>query len=191
MNIPIPKRILPKDAQLIPEGAKCVFEGKLYDVYQWQQKMFDGSYETFEMLRRRDSVNVIGLDEQGAIITLTEKQPGSVKARQHYLPGGRLDAEDVSVLEVAKREYKEETGISFSDWKLIDVTQPEPKVEWFVYTYLAKNISERAEARHDAGEDIVVGTSTLERIKQHHLRHLFFLNDYSSVEELDSKEITE
>ena len=182
-------RQLPKDAQLIPDGAKCVFEGMLYEVYQWQQEMFDGSYQTFEMLRRRDSVNVIGLDEQGKIITLTEKQPGKVKTRQHYLPGGRLDSGDVSILEVAKREFKEETGVSFSDWKLIDVTQPEPKVEWFIYTYLAKNISERTEVCHDAGEDIVVGASTLDEVKEHNLKHLFFLKEISNVDELDSIDI--
>ncbi len=44
------KRTLPKNAILIPDHATCVFRGMLFDVYQWQQEMFDGSIETFEML---------------------------------------------------------------------------------------------------------------------------------------------
>ncbi len=36
----------------IPPNAKRVFKGIIFDVYQWQQKMFDGSKETFEMLKR-------------------------------------------------------------------------------------------------------------------------------------------
>lgn len=48
------KRTLPDNAIMIPEQAGCVFHGEIFDVYQWQQEMFDGSYERFEMLRRPD-----------------------------------------------------------------------------------------------------------------------------------------
>ena len=37
----------------IPPHATCVFQGILFDVYQWQQEMFDGSFRTFEKIRRR------------------------------------------------------------------------------------------------------------------------------------------
>ncbi|KKP89624.1 MAG: NUDIX hydrolase [Candidatus Moranbacteria bacterium GW2011_GWC2_37_73] len=33
----------PKSTQLIPEHAKKVFSGTFFDVYQWEQEMFDGS----------------------------------------------------------------------------------------------------------------------------------------------------
>lgn len=35
------KIIRPKAKLQIPEDAKLVFKGIMYDVYQWQQKMFD------------------------------------------------------------------------------------------------------------------------------------------------------
>jgi hypothetical protein len=31
-----------------PKGAKLAFRGVVFDVYQWKQRMFDGSYQTFE-----------------------------------------------------------------------------------------------------------------------------------------------
>ena len=47
------ERTLPAGAHLIPPEAKCVFRGKIFDVYQWPQRLYDGSTATFEMLRRR------------------------------------------------------------------------------------------------------------------------------------------
>jgi len=43
------RNIIPKNARLVPEEAKLVFKGIIYDVYQWEQKMFDGTFSTFEM----------------------------------------------------------------------------------------------------------------------------------------------
>lgn len=33
------ERILPANAKLIPPEAECVFQGEIYDVYQWSQKL--------------------------------------------------------------------------------------------------------------------------------------------------------
>lgn len=35
----------------LPPQAKKVFTGQIFDVYQWEQEMYDGSFETFEMLK--------------------------------------------------------------------------------------------------------------------------------------------
>jgi len=31
----------------IPKDAKLVFKGKIFDVYQWQQKVYDGTTVTY------------------------------------------------------------------------------------------------------------------------------------------------
>lgn len=41
----------PKSKQPIPSFAKKVFKGIMFDVYQWQQKMFEGKLETFEKMK--------------------------------------------------------------------------------------------------------------------------------------------
>jgi hypothetical protein len=43
----------------IPEHAKKVFAGKTFDVYHYEQKMFDGSTQIFEKLKRNHSVDII------------------------------------------------------------------------------------------------------------------------------------
>ncbi|MFO0971471.1 MAG: hypothetical protein U0520_03950, partial [Candidatus Saccharimonadales bacterium] len=68
------KKVIPIDAKLIPQDAKKVFDGVIFDVFQWQQQMFDGTTETFEMLRRPDTVQVICIDE-GKVLVLEEEQP--------------------------------------------------------------------------------------------------------------------
>src|SRR5215467_9321922 len=42
------KKLVPEHAILIPEHAERVFQGKIFDVYQWPQKLYDGSTATFE-----------------------------------------------------------------------------------------------------------------------------------------------
>ena len=70
------ERTLPKGARLIPSEAERVFAGEIYDVYQWPQAMPDGSVQTFEMLKRPDTVMVIALDEAGRAVVIDEWQPG-------------------------------------------------------------------------------------------------------------------
>lgn len=145
------KKPLPKDAQLIPDTARKVFTGKLFDVYQWEQELFDGSYKTFEMLKRPDTVLVLGLDEYDQVVTLNEEQPG-VGSWRYSMPGGRVDAEDASLVEAAQREMREETGYEFAAWQLIDTLQPQRKIEWFIYVFVAQGITKRGVATPDAGE---------------------------------------
>lgn len=53
------QKIVPTDAILIPDSARRVFKGIIYDVYHWQQELHDGSATTFEMLRRTDTMSAI------------------------------------------------------------------------------------------------------------------------------------
>lgn len=45
----------------IPINARRVFKGIIFDVYQWEQKMFDGNFKTFEMLKRPNTVEIIAI----------------------------------------------------------------------------------------------------------------------------------
>jgi ADP-ribose pyrophosphatase len=140
---------LPKNARLIPINAERVFRGIIFDVYQWQQKMFDGSYSTFEMLKRPDTVQIIAIKD-GKIVALREEQPGH--SSYYGFPGGRVDEGDNNKLISAQRELAEETGMKYDSWELLDVEQPQWKIEWFVYTYLAYNFREQLDSNLDNGE---------------------------------------
>jgi 8-oxo-dGTP pyrophosphatase MutT (NUDIX family) len=157
------RKIVPNDAVLIPDHAEKVFAGKIYDVYQWQQALFDGTEATFEMLKRPDTVQAICVIED-KILVLKEEQPHS--GLKLSFPGGRVDPDDSSALEATKREVHEETGRSFKNWKLIAVKQPHTKIEWFIHTFLAWDEDGQDEPHLDPGEKIEITYAPFERVKE-------------------------
>lgn len=157
------KQLLPVKAHCIPAGAKRVFQGEIFSVYQWPQKLFDGSMATFEMLRRPDTVIIIAIDEHNQLITINEQQPDGIE-RTNYFPSGRVDVTDESTLAAAKRELQEETGYSMANWKLVNMRQPEKKIEWFVSVFIATGVSKKGQPHHDAGEKIIVELADFSRV---------------------------
>lgn len=153
------KKVVPENAVLIPDGAKQVFKGVIFDVYQWQQEMFDGSLETFEMLGGTDIIKIFAIVDD-KLVVLREEQPSVGSFRD--IPGGRHDHPGESHLEAAKRELKEETGMVFSEWRLVRVSQPYVKFERFVYFFLATGLQETVDIKLDAGEKIQIETIDFE-----------------------------
>ena len=144
--------IRPTSKQPIPENAKKVFEGVLFDVYQWEQKMFDGSMATFEKLKRPDTVVVFPVLPNGNIILTEQEQPG--KDPFIGAAGGRVDPGE-DIVAAAKRELLEETGCEETRFYLWDARHPASKIDWVVYTFIAKGLTKVAELNLDAGEKIV------------------------------------
>jgi len=156
------KKIVPKNAHLIPKDAERVFSGTIFDVYHWQQEMFDGTFETFEMLKRVDTLKVLAVVD-GKVVILEEEQPKFGTFID--IPGGRHDHEQESNLEAAKREMLEETGMTFRHWRLIEVEQPMGKAEWFTYLYLACDLEKQIDPVLDAGEKISVNIMSLDEYR--------------------------
>jgi len=135
----------------IPKNAKRVFKGVIFDVWQWPQKMFDGSTETFEMLKRADTAVVIPVVDD-KILILIQLQPNRSEAF-YSLAGGRRDKGETA-LNAAKREMLEETGYVSRDWKLWQTINPVNKIVWTSYTYIARDCIYWQPPRPDAGEKI-------------------------------------
>jgi len=135
----------------MPQNAKRVFKGRIFEVWQWEQKMFDGSVEVFEKLKRPNTAQVIPVVGDKILIQI-EEQP---QRKQSFpsIPGGRFD-EGEEPLQAAKRELLEETGYVSSDWILWKEVDPLFKIEWTVYTFIARNCIFEKEAETDAGEKI-------------------------------------
>ncbi|MFA5130328.1 MAG: NUDIX hydrolase [Patescibacteria group bacterium] len=141
----------PVSKQPIPPHAKCVFHGVIFDVYQWEQKMFDGTVQTFEKLKRADTVIIYPVLDDGRILLTEQEQPGKLS----FLgaAGGRVD-EGEDILEAAKRELLEETGYTAKEFTLWKAEQPTGKIEWVIYSFIAKGLTKAAEQTLDAGEKI-------------------------------------
>jgi ADP-ribose pyrophosphatase len=136
----------------IPSHAKLVFKGEIFDTYQWEQEMFDGSTATFEALKRPDTIQIIPTFE-GKILLAYEEQPN--KPLSDSLLGGRIE-EGEEPLVAAKRELIEESGMESDDWELLKVFENEGKFEWNIYLYAARNCKKVAEPNLDPGEKIEV-----------------------------------
>ena len=170
---------------MIPPEAQCVFVGEIFRVYQWPQRLYDGSVATFEMVRRPDTVLIIAVDDAGKVLVNDEEQPGGIVRRGH-LPAGRVDPEDATIIAAAQRELREETGWEFADWQLLEVVQPEPKIEWFIHLVLARRPVRHMPPRCDAGERITTRAISWQELVQSAvlLRYFPWLRDVASVEEL-------
>jgi 8-oxo-dGTP pyrophosphatase MutT (NUDIX family) len=155
------RTIVPRGARQIPENAERVFKGIMYDVYHWPQKLYDGTIATFEMLRRQDSVKVLAIKD-GKIIVLKEEQPGIPS--NFALPGGRHDVESETELQCAQREVKEETGLIFKSWKLVDAAQLSIEIDWCTYLFVATDPAGQQDAHHDAGEKIEIHALTYDEV---------------------------
>lgn len=144
----IPK---PASKQPMPENAKRVFKGVIFDVYQWQQPGYDGSMHIFEKIKRSDTVLIIPITDNKEIIMSKQEQPGKVPFIGTI--GGRMD-EGEGPLEAAKRELLEETGYEAAVWELFDAAQPVSKIDWSVYIFVAKGCHKVAGQNLDGAEKI-------------------------------------
>ena|SRR3989338_177742 len=143
----------------IPLNAKRVFKGIIFDVYQWQQEMFDGRHRTFELIKRSDSVQVIAV-QGDKIILCDDEQPG--RPRKTTFLGGRVNEHEVAV-EGGKRELLEEAGMESDDWELFATYNPFTKIEWSVHYFIARGCREVASLALDpGGERITLKPVTFE-----------------------------
>lgn len=141
----------PPSRQPIPPHARRVFRGVIFDVYQWEQPAYDGTVKLFEKLKRPDTAVVIPVTAEGKIIVSRQEQPGKIPFVGCL--GGRVDAGE-NALEAARRELLEESGFVSDDWTLFDAVQPTSKIEWVVYTFIARNCKKIAEQALDGAEKI-------------------------------------
>jgi 8-oxo-dGTP pyrophosphatase MutT (NUDIX family) len=139
---------------MIPPEAKKVFQGESFAVWQWPQKMYDGSVRTFETATRHDSASVICVTERGTILYETQTQPHKEKPFDSLPCGGIEEGEDAFV--GAKRELLEETGYASDDWELMKNTRPSTRMDWNIFAYVCRGAKKVAEQKLEVGERIEV-----------------------------------
>lgn len=141
-------------ASKIPKRAKLVFKGQIWSVFQWKERLFDGSTAVFEGLKKAGTAKIIATSN-GKIIMTRERQPGG--GWYYSLLGGRLE-EGETPLEGAKRELLEEAGMKAEGWKLVETMDllKYPRIDNYVYLFVAKNCKKIMKPKLEAGEKIVM-----------------------------------
>lgn len=147
----------------VPDSAKLVFEGQIFDTYQWEQVLYDGSTHTFEKIVRHDTAVIYPILEDGKILLIKDSQP----QRETVItaPSGRLE-EGENPEEAIVRELLEETGHKAGAVIPFYTYQPYEKVDWFVHVFIGKNCKKVQEPKVDAGEKIELMPVSYEELIQ-------------------------
>lgn len=131
-------------------SSEKVFEGSLLHVYKDGVKLPNGQNACREYIKHNGAVAIIPVTDKGNIII--EKQFRYPLNRiVTEIPAGKLDSADEDPLEAAKRELREETGYSASQW--IEIGKFYPSVAYTtecIYLYIAKGLTK---GERDLDED--------------------------------------
>jgi ADP-ribose pyrophosphatase len=186
---PVSNRPLPKGVKLNSLNGEKVFSGVRFDVYQWKQKVFDGSVETYETIKRKDSVIVLPV-VGNEVYLVNESQPHVEGSWLGVVAGGVEDGEDLEA--AARREMLEETGMTFKNLCLVDVQQYMPGIEWFGYIFVATDFVSQESQSLEVGEKIelmkVTTEKLIELVKARAFRRFRpkFIEDYILSDDIDT-----
>jgi ADP-ribose pyrophosphatase len=178
----------------LPKGAKLVFKGTVWDVYQWKQKLFDGTYATYDGLKRKNAVKIIASSGKRIFIS-KETRPGE-KSSYYTLLGGTIEKGETP-LDAAKRELLEEAGLKSGKWGFIDTIDVlrYPFVDYYVFLFIAKDCIKTSKQKLDGGESINVEKISIsqfaEKMKTAEGRHgsaSAFLTDPKWIKSLMARE---
>lgn len=135
----------------MPGDAQKVFQGKIFAVWQWEQKLYDGSYTTFERLSRPDYAFGVGVLDDGNILLLHDEQPD----RQTVLTpaGGKVDPGE-NPEAALKREFLEETGYGIGQVIPWFAYRPSTKMDMATHAFIARKLRRQTAPHPEPGERI-------------------------------------
>lgn len=124
----------------VKTDSKEIFEGVILHVYKDQVTLPNGKLAGREVIRHVGAVGVLPLTEDGKVIVERQyRYPLDLVITE--IPAGKLDNIEEDRLEAAKRELKEETGITADEWVDMGVYYPAAAYsDEKITLYLAKGL---------------------------------------------------
>jgi 8-oxo-dGTP pyrophosphatase MutT (NUDIX family) len=130
------------------EAARAVYRNPWLRVHEDRVRRPDGSLGRYGIVEVGDAVAVVALD-RGAVCLVRQYRP-SWRRRVWELPCGGIQAGE-RPLAAAKRELREETGLSARCWRSAGVVRANDPVVNTFRLYLARGLA-RGDAARDASE---------------------------------------
>ena len=144
----------PEEVQRLQEkqlSSEQIFDGKLLHVRRDQIELPDGHRSVREQLVHMGAVCVVPLTDDGYVY-VERQYRYPLRQVITELPAGKLDSDDEDILEAAKRELREETGLTAGRWTYLGMLYPAAAYTDEVITmYLAQDL-EAGEQELDEGE---------------------------------------
>lgn len=120
--------------------SKLIYSGTLLNVYRDEIELPDGRHAGREYIQHNGAVCIAAVRDDGCV---------AVERQYRYplhrivteLPAGKLDTPDEDHLSAAKRELREETGISADKWSYLGAMVPTCAYSTeLIYMYLAEGL---------------------------------------------------
>jgi ADP-ribose pyrophosphatase len=141
-------------------GSKHAFHGVRFDVWQWEQELFDGSKTTFECITRKDSASVIAFLDPNTVLLTTQDQPGRESSFVDA-PGGVIEPDEAPEAAV-RREFFEETGYEIGKLELFRRHDMKGASRFSTFIYIASDLKNGRAQTLDAGEKITLRPTPFE-----------------------------
>ncbi len=144
MNMKLNLHFSPEEDRAIEErieSGKRVFEGKLVKVDCMDVTLPDGKSAKREAVRHPGAAAVVAVDDKNNVLLVRQYRAAIAKPLLE-IPAGKLDFPGEDRLETAKRELKEETGMTASSWVHLTDTVTSPGFcDEMIGIYLATGLS--------------------------------------------------
>ena len=106
-------------------SSKEVFQGALINVEHWQVLLPNGQKALREVVKHRGAAAVVPLDDAGNV-TLVRQHRVAVGRFTWEIPAGKLGHVGEDMLDCARRELEEETGLHAENYRLLTVLDTTP-----------------------------------------------------------------
>lgn len=145
------------DSKLIEKkiNSKAVYTGRLLHVFCDNVILPNGNEATRDLIRHIGAVAVLPITDDGKVI-IEHQFRYPVNEVLFEIPAGKLDSKDEDKLEAVKRELREETGYTASEWIELGDLYPTPAYsDEVIRLYIAKGL-EKGDRELDDDEFIDV-----------------------------------
>ncbi|MDO8601595.1 MAG: NUDIX hydrolase [bacterium] len=140
---------------------KTIFQGVLFRVEQASVRHPDGARAIYERVVRIGTVSILAIDRKGRLLLLREYIDAEHGYR-YVLPAGKLDKRGEPPATAAKRELREETGMTAKKLRLFSHTTTGRTLILPHYSFLATDLYPAPLISTDH-EDITVMPTSLQK----------------------------
>ena len=141
-------------------SSKELFQGALINVEHWLVLLPSGQKALREVVKHRGAAAVVPLDDAGNV-TMVRQHRVAVGRFTWEIPAGKLDHVGEDMLDCARRELEEETGLRAENYRLLTVLDTTPGFcNEQIGIYLATGLSQH-QMHTDADEFLRVRTFPL------------------------------